>query len=185
MLTIPMDESGIMEWFSGIHGTLLDPAMVGFSYSATAGLVWVAIGLLLIYRGNRMGGLAVIISVVAALIVCDLLMKPIIDRPRPFDELDLDVLIHLPDTSSFPSAHTATAFAGAVSLLRIGKRLLLIGIAYASAVGLSRIYVCVHWPTDVVAGAVIGAAIAVVVMVLIPRLAPDSRIEPLSGFLRL
>lgn len=173
-----MDESGIMEWFSGIHGTLLDPAMVGFSYSATAGLIWVAMGLLLIHKRNRMNGIIVIVSVLATMVLCDLLLKTVIDRPRPFEEMDLDVLTYLPYTSSFPSTHTATAFAGAVSLLWMGRGWLLVGVAYASAVALSRIYVCVHWPTDVVAGAAIGAIIAVSVMMLITRLMPNPQSNP-------
>ena len=158
-----MDESGIMEWFSGIHGTPLDAIFVGVSYSATAGIVWLALGALLVWKAHRTDGAAMMLSVILALCICDLVLKPIVDRGRPFDELDLDVLVSLPSTSSFPSGHAVSAFAGAVSLLIMDRRWGIAALVFAALVALSRVYICVHWPTDVIAGAVIGAAVAAIV----------------------
>jgi undecaprenyl-diphosphatase len=164
-----MGESGIMEWFSGIHGTPLDVLFEGLSYSATAGMIWLFLGALIMWKGRRTDGASMMLSVVLALCICDLVLKPVIDRDRPFEVLDLDVLMSLPTTSSFPSGHTASAFAGAVSVLMIDRRWGIAALAYAALIGLSRVYACVHWPTDVVAGAFIGAAVAAIVFCAVRR----------------
>lgn len=164
-----MGESGVMEWFSGIHGTPLDILFEGLSYSATAGIIWLVLGALIMWSGRRADGASMMLSVVLALCICDLVLKPIVDRDRPFDELDLDVLMSIPTTSSFPSGHTASAFAGAVSLLMIDRRWGIAALAYAALVALSRVYVCAHWPTDVMAGAVLGAAMAAIVFYAVRR----------------
>jgi len=164
-----MGESGVMEWFSGIHGTPLDILFEGLSYSATAGIIWLVLGALIMWSGRRADGASMMLSVVLALCICDLVLKPIVDRDRPFDELDLDVLMSIPTTSSFPSGHTASAFAGAVSLLMIDRRWGMAALAYAALVALSRVYVCAHWPTDVMAGAVLGAAMAAIVFYAVRR----------------
>lgn len=164
-----MGESGVMEWFSGIHGTPLDILFEGLSYSATAGIIWLVLGALIMWSGRRADGASMMLSVVLALCICDLVLKPIVDRDRPFDELDLDVLMSIPTTSSFPSGHTASAFAGAVSLLMIDRRWGIAALAYATLVALSRVYVCAHWPTDVMAGAVLGAAMAAIVFYAVRR----------------
>jgi undecaprenyl-diphosphatase len=168
-----MGESGIMEWFSGIHGTPLDFLFEGLSYSATAGIVWLVLGAFIIWKGRRTDGASLMLSVILALCICDLVLKPIIDRDRPFDDLDLDVLVTLPTTSSFPSGHAASAFAGAVSLLMIDRRWGIAALAFATLVALSRVYVCVHWPTDVIAGALIGTAVAVAVFYAVRRHGSD------------
>jgi len=164
-----MGESGIMEWFSGIHGTPLDFLFEGLSYSATAGIVWLILGAFIIWKGRRTDGASMMLSVILALCVCDLVLKPIIDRDRPFDDLDLDVLVTLPTTPSFPSGHSASAFAGAVSLLMIDRRWVIAALVFAALVALSRVYVCAHWPTDVIAGAAIGAAVAAAVFCMVRR----------------
>lgn len=164
-----MGESGVMEWFSGIHGTPFDILFEGLSYSATAGIIWLVLGALIMWSGRRADGASMMLSVVLALCICDLVLKPIVDRDRPFDELDLDVLMSIPTTSSFPSGHTASAFAGAVSLLMIDRRWGIAALAYAALVALSRVYVCAHWPTDVIAGAVLGAAMAAIVFYAVRR----------------
>jgi undecaprenyl-diphosphatase len=177
-----MDESGIMEWFSGIHGTPLDVLFEGVSYSATAGIVWLALGVLIIWRGRRADGAAMMLSVILALLICDLVLKPLVDRDRPFDELSLDVLVSVTSTSSFPSGHSASAFAGAVSVLMIDRRWGIVALAYAALVALSRVYVCVHWPTDVLAGALLGAAVAAVTFYLVRRYAAGTGSpEPRKG----
>ncbi|MBQ3686162.1 MAG: phosphatase PAP2 family protein [Candidatus Methanomethylophilaceae archaeon] len=171
-----MGESGVMEWFSGIHGTPLDILFEGLSYSATAGIIWLVLGALIMWSGRRADGASMMLSVVLALCICDLVLKPIVDRDRPFDELDLDVLMSIPTTSSFPSGHTASAFAGAVSLLMIDRRWGIAALTYAALVALSRVYVCAHWPTDVIAGAVLGAAMAAIVFYAVRR-CRSNRIE--------
>lgn len=166
-----MWELSVLEWFDSLHGSLLDPVMVGVTYSATSGLIWFVLGFLMTCSPRwRRCGVSVIVSVIAAYIVVDLVLKPLVCRERPFSVEDFQLLIPPPDSWSFPSGHTASAFAGATAVLIHSRRWGCVAMAYAFLVGLSRMYLCVHWPTDVLAGAVIGIFVAVVAVWVLSRL---------------
>ena len=109
-----MWELGVLEWFDSLHGSMLDPVMVGMTYSATSGLIWFVLGFLMTCSRRWRGcGASIVISVALAYIVVDVILKPLVCRERPFAAEDFDLLIPAPDTWSFPSGHTASAFAGA------------------------------------------------------------------------
>jgi undecaprenyl-diphosphatase len=141
----------------------LDPVFIALSVVGYAGLVWI--------------GLAVAVSIFARLplltttaltAVCvwtaDLLtlgLKPLIDRPRPFEtHADVDPLLGGTLGSSLPSGHAATSFAGAVVLGAVYRRGLPYFLLLAVAIAYSRVYLGVHYPFDVIAGAAIGAAVS-------------------------
>lgn len=175
-LALPMWELGVLEWFGSLHGSVLDPVMVGITYSATSGLIWFVLGFLMTRsRRWRRCGVSVIVAVAVAYILVDVIIKPLVCRERPFDAADLDLLISAPDTWSFPSGHTASAFAGATAILIHSRRWGCLALVYAVLVGISRLYLCVHWPTDVIAGAVIGIAVAFLAVWVMSRLIPYFR----------
>lgn len=111
----------------------------------------------------------------------DALVKLAVDRPRPFEVgKGTEPLLHGVIGSSFPSGHAATSFAGAVVLTRFLPEAAPVLFALAAAVAFSRVYVGVHYPADVIAGAVLGALVAIA----LPRLAavlPRSRRAPRPG----
>ncbi len=165
-----MSEADILHWFESLHGSILDPAMAAVSLSATSGIIWFIIGILLAWKARDLKpGAKVIFAVLLAYAIVDVALKPIICRERPFNVLDLDVIGSAPTSWSFPSGHTASAFAGAISLLLIDRRIGIPFVVYACFIGISRMYLCVHWPTDVLAGAIIGTLAAVAVMLVIDR----------------
>lgn len=171
-----MWELGVLGWFDSIHGSLLDPLMVGISYSATSGLIWFVLGFLMTCSHKwRRCGVSAIAAVVLAYVVVDVILKPLVCRERPFDVADFDLLMAAPDTWSFPSGHTASAFAGATAILIHSRRWGCVAIVYAILVGISRMYLCVHWPTDVVAGALVGIAVAVLAVWFMSRWIPYFR----------
>ncbi len=165
-----MSEADILLWFESLHGSILDPAMAAVSLSATSGIVWFAIGIVLSWwTKNLKNGAKIVFAVLVAYAIADVALKPIVCRERPFDAMDLDVIGTAPTSWSFPSGHTASAFAGAISVLLIDRRIGIPLIIYACFVGISRMYLCVHWPTDVLAGAMIGTLAAVAVMLLVDK----------------
>lgn len=111
----------------------------------------------------------------ASLVVNDL--RHVFDRPRPpTQEPGLGALVPTPHSSSFPSGHAGTAFAAAGAIAVLCPRLRWPALALAAAVALSRVYLRVHFPLDVVAGALLGGALGVVCGTCAMRLVRSARL---------
>jgi undecaprenyl-diphosphatase len=106
----------------------------------------------------------VLLAVVAADGIASIL-KWIVGSKRPSDQ----GLVAIPHSHAFPSGHTATAFAAATVLSVLVPRAAPAFYILAAAIGYSRLYVGVHWPLDVIAGAVIGVATALLLLVAVRR----------------
>jgi undecaprenyl-diphosphatase len=100
-------------------------------------------------------------------------LKFVFDRPRP----NLDPLVRVPTDPSFPSGHAATSFAGATMLALLVPRLAPALYLLATAIAFSRVYVGVHYPLDIVGGAVLGVAVAIALRWLagVPRRSSGAR----------
>ncbi len=152
----------------------LDPLFIGLSIVGYAGLVWIALAPLLSRWGRRPVA-ATTAMTAAAVWTADLLataFKVAVDRPRPFERLaEPEPLLGGTVGASFPSGHAATSFAGAVVLALLARRAVPALFLLAALVAFSRIYVGVHYPLDVLAGAVLGAAVALALVfaVRLPR----------------
>ena len=116
------------------------------------------------------------IALILVLLICNLTLKPIIARPRPFMlREEIELIISAPSGFSFPSGHTASSFAAAVGLFIYHKKLGIAALIWAFLIAFSRLYMYVHYPTDVLAGMVIGILCAVVAMIIVNKV-----YEPLS-----
>jgi undecaprenyl-diphosphatase len=106
-------------------------------------------------------------------------IKELFGRTRPSDaQAGLESLVAVPDNASFPSGHSATAFAAATAIAVISPRMRPYALAIAAGVALSRIYLRVHYPLDVLAGALLGAAIGGLVAFAVLRIARPSEPRP-------
>lgn len=147
-----------------IKNPVLDKLMVIFTYLGSAGFIWILIALILIFSGkNKKYGIAMMLSLALCLLIGNLTLKPLIARIRPCDINDtVNLLIKRPTDASFPSGHTMASFAAAVSLLYYNKKIGLLALILASLIAFSRLYLYVHYPTDILAGMLIGIGIAIV-----------------------
>ena len=136
----------------------------GLSYAGRLGLLWVAIALVLAALYRRWGVLLLTVVAVALADWSATGLKALFDRERPPLRLpEPEPLIRVPDSGSFPSGHAATSFAGATILALAFPRLAVPLYVLATAVAFSRVYVGVHYPLDIVAGAALGVAVALAV----------------------
>lgn len=146
----------------------LDRLMPALSWIGNLGAVWVLLLGSMAAFGKKTGRKIALAGLAALAIgfASSELLKELTMRPRPFLALpDVRLLIPEPSSYAFPSGHTTSAFAAASGAVLAARRLLgrvpLWGwgmLALAAAIAYSRIYVGVHWPTDVAAGIALGAA---------------------------
>ena len=137
---------------------LLAPIMLFFSTIGDKGMLWLAIGaLLLVKKKYRPAGIAVLLAVGMGFVVGNLTLKPLLARPRPcwlYPEVPL--LLPVPDDFSFPSGHTLASFAAATALFQSNKKFGVPALIVAAVIGFSRLYLFVHFPSDVLCGAALG-----------------------------
>lgn len=122
------------------------------------GAIWIALAaLLLIAKTYRQSGLAVSIALLIDFVAVNLIIKPLVGRERPCDvTVPEDMLLACLSDHSFPSGHTAAAFAAAFALFLYHKRAGSAALILAILMGFSRLYLFVHFPSDVIAGALLG-----------------------------
>ncbi len=144
---------------SGLRCGIADQIMAAVSLIGAVG--WAVCGILLLFfKKYRFCGAAVLIAFTAALLLTELAVKPLFLRERPY-LLNPEIVLAVPEPygTSFPSAHSSTSFAAAAALFR-GKKLWgILGICFAALVAFSRLYLYVHFPSDVLAGTLLGAGI--------------------------
>lgn len=148
-----------------IRNTILDKTMEFVSMLGNGGILWIGFAFSFILMGGekRKIGLLMIASLAVEASVCNIVIKPTVGRMRPFDAHDMEIIINKPLDYSFPSGHTAAAYAAAYSLYISDKRKGSKMLYAAALMGFSRIYLLVHYPTDVIAGALLGILSAIFV----------------------
>jgi len=101
------------------------------------------------------------------------ILNQFVFRPRPFDELSVNLLFYKPTDPSFPSNAAAVAFALAISIFIVNRRIGLVAIGLSAIYSFSRFYAGVHYPTDILAGMILGGFSPIII----------SRFEKLINFL--
>ncbi|MDO5337301.1 MAG: phosphatase PAP2 family protein [Eubacteriales bacterium] len=160
-----------MEWLIELDGNILlwiqeylradwmNGFWKGISFLGNAGWFWIMLSvLLLLFKKTRKAGIAGAAALLISALITNVCLKNLVARIRPYEVLkNLELLIPAQKDFSFPSGHTSASFAAAVAYFRVlpGKWAG-VCIVLAALIALSRLYVGVHYPTDVLAGAVIG-----------------------------
>lgn len=146
---------------------MLTPFMKIVTFLGNGGWFWILCAVVLLaVPKTRKTGYAAVLSLIFGVIVTNLLLKNIVARPRPFAEIEaLIPLIAKPTDFSFPSGHTTASFAVALVMLRmLPKKIGISAVVLAALVAFSRLYLGVHYPTDVLTGfvvALVGSSLAV------------------------
>lgn len=138
-----------------LRSAIGDAIMVFITHLGDGGWLWIAIGvLLLLFKKTRLAGFSVLISLAINALFTNITLKDLIARPRPFHVSDQILpLIPLPSSFSFPSGHTSGSLTAAFALYKTTpKKYGVPAVILAALIGLSRIYVGVHYPTDVLGG---------------------------------
>lgn len=153
-------ELGILDWIqANLRCGALDVLMPALSWTCNHGEIWIVLAaVLLAVKRYRRQGLAVGCALVTDLVLCNLILKPLVGRVRPFVIHPVELLVPPPTDASFPSGHTAASFAAVFALKASGSPLWKPALAVAVAMAFSRLYLYVHWPSDVLFGALVGAA---------------------------
>ena len=153
----------ILYALNGMHNDVLDVIMKIFTFMAEKGIFFIILGIALIFSSKtRKCGIYILISMGLGLIIGNGLVKNLVARPRPC-WIDTSIPLLVPNLTdfSFPSGHTMAAFECAVTIFLFNKKWGIPAIIIACLIGLSRMYLFVHFPTDVLAGAVFGTLFAV------------------------
>ncbi|MDY3691091.1 MAG: phosphatase PAP2 family protein [Dysosmobacter sp.] len=150
----------ILDWIQAhLRCGFLDAVLPIISWTANHGEIWILLALALVLRkSSRRQGWTVALALVLDLVCCNLLLKPLIGRVRPFAvNPAVELLVSPPLDASFPSGHTAASFTAVFALRGSGSPLWKPALAVAVLIAFSRLYLYVHWPSDVLGGALLGA----------------------------
>ena len=171
-------ELKILHWFEELHNPVLDFLMYQITCLGNGGLIWLVIAAAMLFvlpKRYRKTGATVVAALLISLVICNGIMKNLYQRVRPFHaDPTFENLYRVFDRIydwSFPSGHTSASFAAAVNLTVFGgffaaavairlwnKKEGIGALVLAALISFSRLYLTVHYPTDVLASVVFGSA---------------------------
>ena len=160
----------ILDWIAAnLWCPVLDAVMPVITLLGDAGIFWIAVAVLFIFtKKYRKIGIGMMIALMMGLVICNICLKPMIARIRPYDfkEEHLHVIVNLliekQHDFAFPSGHTIASFEAAVMILLGNRKLGIPAMILACLIAFSRLYLYVHYPTDVIVSIVLGSILALI-----------------------
>ena len=170
----------ILDWIQAhLQCTFLDVTMPIVTLFGDGGVFWIAVAVvLLLFAKYRKTGFSMGMALVLGLLVCNILLKPQVARIRPYNfqlqeyGREITLLVKGLNDYSFPSGHTWSAVTGAWVITAANRKFAWWAIPLAAALAFSRLYLFVHFPSDILSGALIGAALGLAAVGLSRKL-PD------------
>ena len=178
-----------MEWeieflhaLQSMHSDVLDKIMLFVTNLGEIGAIWLITGFLLILipgigketkdhvKMRRSMGICIILSIVLNFLLSNLVIKNMIQRPRPYvvDKTIIPKII--PSEYSYPSGHTSSSFAAAMAIYGHNKPAGRVALAFAALMAFTRMYFGVHYPTDILGGIVMGISCGAAVKATVSRM---------------
>ena len=174
----------VLDWIQEeLSNPWMDVIMPAITALGNAGIFWIVLAvILLLIPKYRRTGLAMSAALLMGLVVCNLVMKPSFARIRPYDYQlehfgrEIALLIPAEHDFSFPSGHTIASFEAATALTVYHKKWGIAAMILASLIAFSRLYLYVHYPTDVICAVVLGIGLGILGCVLINKLSQRKKI---------
>ncbi len=165
----------ILEWIrNNLWNPVLDKIMVAITSLGYKGILWIAVAVvMLFFKSTRKTGIKLGVALVLGLAIGNGIIKNVVARPRPYDfqaarGVDIPLLINKLKDFSFPSGHTLSCFeAAGVLMICDRKRFGWAALVVAILISFSRLYLYVHYPSDVLAGIVLGLIFAVLGCIIV------------------
>ncbi|MEG2596904.1 MAG: phosphatase PAP2 family protein [Oscillospiraceae bacterium] len=174
METILQIDRSILDWIQeNLRYDFLDEIFTFITKLGNAGMIWIAVGIFLCcFKKWRKGGMTMLIAVAMAFLVGEMTIKPLVGRVRPFVyNPTLPLLIEPPNGFSFPSGHAMSSFAAATALFLCGnRRKSWSWFLGAALIAFSRVYLYVHYPSDVLLGSIFGILSGMAAFYLVKKL---------------
>ncbi|MBR3973844.1 MAG: phosphatase PAP2 family protein [Oscillospiraceae bacterium] len=172
----------ILDWIqANLANPVLDKIMPYITMLGNGGIFWIACALIMMaIPKTRKTGLGMAFALIFGLVICNITLKPLIGRIRPYDyqseflNTTITLLVKTPHDFSFPSGHTIASFEAATVILLNGKKLGIPAMILAVLIAFSRLYLYVHYPTDVIASVILGVLFAVIGNLLAHKLLPGT-----------
>lgn len=164
-------EFAFLYFLQELHNPLLDKVMVFFTSLGNAGLLWIGLAVvMLFFKKYRKCAISIGIALVFKELIGNVILKELIMRERPcWIDPTVELLVNSPSSFSFPSGHTFDAFAASVTVFLNHKKEGIAAMIVAALIAFSRMYVFVHFPTDILGGMVLGTGVAVLAYFIVHR----------------
>ena len=180
----------VFEWVQGIQSKFMTALMVTITTLGDEGIIFIAMGIVLLFtKKYRKIGFAILTALVVMLLCNNIILKDLFARPRPLHLFNIDPeaynfwggenakyffpnFVHAPSSYSFPSGHTSSAFAAAFAILIYNRKIGIPMTLFAALMGFSRIYVEVHYCTDVIAAAIVAFVYALIAALIVKLVYP-------------
>ncbi len=171
-------EYSFLNWIQeNLSAPWLDAVMTFITHLSDGGAIWIvaAVIMLLLPKYRRYGIVLAAVLILGG-VLNSIILKPLIGRARPFEGLEeIMLLITPPADASFPSGHTLVSLSSAIVIFAANKKLGTLALVLAALTAFSRMYLYVHYPTDILAGAVLAVAISLVCLYISNIIKPKHR----------